>query len=66
VASWQIVVGLFFVLLPLMLMIDFWGDERLTARGRPVKRAWFRQGERAPEPAHPETAADAHEVDTAH
>ena len=65
-ATWQIVVALFFVLLPLMLMVDFWGDERVTARGRPVKRSWYRQGERDPLPERPETAADAHEHDAAH
>lgn len=43
VASWQVVVTVFFVLLPLVLMLDFWGDERLTARGRPIRRDWYRQ-----------------------
>ena len=52
--SWQIVLLIFFVLLPLMLMVDFWGDERLTARGRPIRRAWFRQVRHAAvtEPGH--------------
>ena len=40
--SWQVVLGLFFVLLPVVLMVDFWGDERLTSRGRPVPRPWLR------------------------
>ena len=40
--SWQIVLGLFFILLPMVLMVDFWGDERLTSRGRPITRAWPR------------------------
>lgn len=42
-AGWQIVLGAFFVLLPLVLMLDFWGDERVDARGRPIEREWFRQ-----------------------
>ncbi|MDP8960176.1 MAG: hypothetical protein M3N32_00870 [Actinomycetota bacterium] len=41
VESWQVVVAVFFVLLPLVLMLDFWGDERLTARGRPIRREWY-------------------------
>lgn len=41
--SWQAVLMIFFVLLPLVLMLDFWGDERLTARGRPIPRQWQRQ-----------------------
>lgn len=36
----QIVLALFVLLLPIVLMIDFWGDERLTFRGRPVRRRW--------------------------
>jgi hypothetical protein len=43
VQSWQIMLGLFFALLPLVLMRGFWGDERLTARGRPVERPWRRR-----------------------
>ena len=42
----MIILGAFFVLLPVMLMVDFWGDERLTARGRPVSRPWVSQRER--------------------
>lgn len=42
-ASWQIVLGIFFILLPLVLMLDYWGDERLTSRGRPIQRDWRRQ-----------------------
>ncbi len=42
-SSWQVVVAIFFVLLPVVLMLDFWGDERLTARGRPMQREWQRQ-----------------------
>lgn len=41
--AWQIIVGAFFVLLPIVLMLDFWGDERLTYRGRPIARDWRRQ-----------------------
>ncbi len=41
--SWQAVLMVFFVLLPLVLMLDFWGDERLTARGRPIPREWHHQ-----------------------
>lgn len=33
---------LFFLLLPVVLMLDFWGDERLTADGRPLPRRWQR------------------------
>jgi hypothetical protein len=33
----------FFFLLPMVLMIDYWGDERLTFRGRPIPRGWRRQ-----------------------
>lgn len=43
-----IVVTLFFLLLPVVLMLDFWGDERLTARGRPVPRPWRRQRRQEP------------------
>jgi hypothetical protein len=42
---WQIVVGLFFLLLPVVLMLDFWGNERLTFRGQPLPRPWQRQVE---------------------
>jgi len=24
-------------------MVDFWGDERVTFRGRPIQRDWIRQ-----------------------
>jgi hypothetical protein len=43
VEAWQLILGGFFVLLPIVLMIDFWGDERLTFRGRPIQRDWRRQ-----------------------
>ena len=45
--SWQVVILVFVVLLPLVLMIDFWGDERLSFRGRPIARPWIRQIEHA-------------------
>ena len=45
VERWQIIVAVFFVLLPIVLMLDFWGDERLTFRGRPLPRPWRRQVE---------------------
>lgn len=46
IAWWQIILLAFFVLLPTVLMFDFWGDERLTSRGRPVPRSWPRAPER--------------------
>ena len=48
----QIVLALFVVLLPIVLMVDFWGDERLTFRGRPIRRPWRRQVEHAPADEH--------------
>lgn len=41
--AWQLILVAFFFLLPLVLMVDFWGEERLTSRGRPVARPWRRQ-----------------------
>lgn len=42
--AWQIILLVFFVLLPFVLMLDFWPhDERLTSQGRPLPRAWRRQ-----------------------
>ena len=41
--QWQVILALFFVLLPMVLMVDFWNDERLTSRGRPIARAWPRR-----------------------
>lgn len=41
--AWQLILLAFLFLLPMVLMIDFWGDERLTFRGRPITRAWRRQ-----------------------
>ncbi len=46
--AWQVVVGVFFVLLPIVLALDFWGDERLDSRGRPIARPWPDEGRRAP------------------
>lgn len=43
--AWQIILLAFFFLLPMVLMVDFWGDERLTFRGRPITRAWKKQGD---------------------
>lgn len=37
---WQIVLFVFFALLPVVLMLDFWGDERVDSRGRPRSREW--------------------------
>lgn len=42
-ASWQLILLGFFFLLPMVLMVDYWGSERLTFRGRPVSRPWRRQ-----------------------
>ncbi len=50
-ANWQIVVFVFFVLLPFALLFDFWPDrERLDYRGRPVSRDW----RPAPMPVEPD------------
>lgn len=51
--AWQIILLVFFFLLPMVLMVDFWGEERLTFRGRPVTRPWRRQLE---PPHHPDEA----------
>lgn len=37
---WQVVVLAFVVVLPMALMVDFWGDQRLSFRGRPGRRSW--------------------------
>lgn len=58
--SWQVVVAVFFVLLPLVLMLDFWGDERLTTRGRPIRREWNRKA-RGHMSAHHELVRDRDE-----
>lgn len=50
--SWQIILLVFLVLLPMVLMLDFWGDERLTFRGRPITRPWRRQIEHEPADEH--------------
>lgn len=36
----MVVLFVFVALLPAVLMIDFWGDERLSADGRPIPRRW--------------------------
>ena len=54
VDAWQLILLAFFFLLPMVLMVDFWGDERLTFRGRPVVRGWKRQVE------HPDPDAEHH------
>ncbi len=41
--SWQIILLAFLFLLPMGLMVDYWGDERLTFRGKPIRRPWVRQ-----------------------
>ena len=51
--SWQLILGGFFILLPIVLMIDYWGDERLTFRGRPIQRDW------RPQVTHPPRHDDA-------
>ncbi len=52
VESWQLILGGFLVLLPIVLMVDYWGDERLTFRGRPIQRDWHPQVEHAPLDEH--------------
>ena len=52
--AWQIILAVFFALLPMVLMIDFWGDERLTFRGKPISRAWKAQI------THPDPDEDHH------
>ena len=49
--AWQLILFAFFFLLPLVLMVDFWGEERLSFRGRPIARPWRRQLE---PPHHPD------------
>ncbi len=40
-ATWQLALLVFVVLLPFSLMIDFWPHrERCDARGRPLPRDW--------------------------
>lgn len=50
--AWQWIFFAFLVLLPMGLMIDFWGDERVTFRGRPIQRDWVRQVEPPVEDDH--------------
>lgn len=51
--AWQIILLVFFLLLPLVLMVDYWGDERLTFRGNPILRDWRRQVDHPPADEHP-------------
>lgn len=54
-ATWQLVILAFVVLVPLALMADFYPHrERLSARGRPLERDW------APQLRHPEPDDDTH------
>lgn len=41
--AWQIVLLVFFAVLPVVLMWDLWGDERCDARGVPYPRRWPRR-----------------------
>jgi hypothetical protein len=42
--TWQIVLFIFFVLLPFALMLDFWPNrERVGFNGAPLPRTWKRQ-----------------------
>lgn len=50
--AWQIVLAAFFVVLPIALMLDFWGDERLSFRGRPIARDWRSQVTHLPDEEH--------------
>lgn len=45
--AWQIILAIFVILLPMVLMVDYWGDERMTFRGRPILRPWQPQVEHA-------------------
>lgn len=51
-AGWQVILLVFLVLLPLVLMLDFWSDERLTFRGEPIQRDWRRQVQHPPAEDH--------------
>jgi hypothetical protein len=53
VDAWQWILLAFLFLLPMVLMVDFWGDERLTFRGRPLSRGWKPQ-------VHPPDPGDDH------
>lgn len=49
-ATWQWIILGFLVLVPVALMLDFWGDERLGSRGRPRSRPWRPTPRPAPDP----------------
>lgn len=51
--SWQLILGGFFILLPLVLMVDYWGDERLTYNGKPIQRDWRKK-------VHHDASVDEH------
>jgi hypothetical protein len=58
VEIWQIVLFIFFVLLPFALMLDFWPDkERVGYNGVPLPRSWKRQVDASA--GHEGTAHDA-------
>ncbi|HEX9888828.1 MAG TPA: hypothetical protein VGA69_05085 [Nitriliruptorales bacterium] len=50
--SWQYILLAFVFLLPMVLMIDYWGDDRLTFRGKPIRRPWVRQVDHPPIDEH--------------
>lgn len=47
---WQIIILAFLVAMPLALMVDYWGDQRLSSRGRPGSRQWRPSPGSRPEP----------------
>lgn len=47
---WQWVLWAFLAVLPLALMVDYWGGERLTFRGRSLPRRWRPTPRPAPSP----------------
>lgn len=54
---WQVVVGVFLVLLPFALVLDLHPDrERLDAQGRPLRRDW----QTPARPSGPSGAGDHH------
>lgn len=38
--AWQWIILAFLAVVPAALMLDFWGPERQSSRGRPRPRAW--------------------------
>lgn len=49
---WQIALLVLIVALPLALMADFWGDQRLSSRGEPRRREWRPSPRPAPDEEH--------------